>query len=114
MGSDQPAAQSEPWLCPGTALVEELDRRLLVQLRDGRKIVGVLRSFDQFANLVLEGAIERIVVGTLYCELPLGLFIIRGENVVLLGEIDPAKCVCVAARRVCADCTRGIGRLGRS
>ena len=28
---------------PGTALVEELDKRLLVQLRDGRKIVGILR-----------------------------------------------------------------------
>ncbi len=34
---------------PGTALVEELDKRLLVQLRDGRKLVGILRSFDQFA-----------------------------------------------------------------
>ena len=29
--------------CVGTALVEELDRRLLVQLRDGRKILGILR-----------------------------------------------------------------------
>lgn len=28
---------------PGAALVEELDKRLLVQLRDGRKIVGILR-----------------------------------------------------------------------
>ena len=25
------------------------------QLRDGRKIIGTLRSFDQFANLVLQG-----------------------------------------------------------
>ena len=28
---------------PGAALVEDLDKRLLVQLRDGRKIVGTLR-----------------------------------------------------------------------
>lgn len=28
----------------GIALVEELDKKLLVQLRDGRKIVGYLRS----------------------------------------------------------------------
>jgi small nuclear ribonucleoprotein (snRNP)-like protein len=41
---------------PGLAIVEELDKTLLVQLRDGRKIIGILRSFDQFANLVLEGA----------------------------------------------------------
>lgn len=32
---------------PGTALVEELDRKLLIQLRDGRKVLGTLRSFDQ-------------------------------------------------------------------
>lgn len=40
---------------PGMALVEELDKMLMVQLRDGRKVLGTLRSFDQFANLVLEG-----------------------------------------------------------
>lgn len=39
---------------PGLAIVEELDKRILVQLRDGRKVIGILRSFDQFANLVLE------------------------------------------------------------
>ena len=32
---------------PGTALLEELDKKLLVQLRDGRTLVGVMRSFDQ-------------------------------------------------------------------
>lgn len=76
---------------PGTALADELDKRLLVQLRDGRKILGFLRSFDQFANLVIDGAIERIIVGEHYCDCPLGLQLIRGENVVLLGEIDPEK-----------------------
>lgn len=76
---------------PGTALVEELDKPLLVQLRDGRKLVGILRSFDQFANLVLEKATERIIVGSLYAEVPLGLYVVRGENVVLLGEIDETK-----------------------
>jgi hypothetical protein len=39
---------------PGVSIVEELDKRLMVQLRDGRKVIGILRSFDQFANLVLE------------------------------------------------------------
>jgi U6 snRNA-associated Sm-like protein LSm1 len=68
-----------------------LDKRLLVQLRDGRKIYGFLRSFDQFANLVLDGAVERIIVGDLYCDCPLGLQLIRGENVVILGEVDSQK-----------------------
>lgn len=79
----------EPAL-PGAALAEELDKKLLIQLRDGRKIMGILRSFDQFANLVLEGAVERIIVGEQYGDIPLGLQLIRGENVVLLGEVDPA------------------------
>jgi U6 snRNA-associated Sm-like protein LSm1 len=39
---------------PGVALVEDLDKLLMVQLRDGRKVIGIMRSFDQFANLVLE------------------------------------------------------------
>jgi small nuclear ribonucleoprotein (snRNP)-like protein len=72
---------------PGTALVEELDRKLLVQLRDNRKIIGVLRSFDQFANLVLEDAVERIIVGSQYCDVPLGIYVLRGENLVLMGQV---------------------------
>ena len=70
----------------GIALVEELDKLLLVQLRDGRKLVGILRSFDQFANLVLERCVERVIVGLQYAEVHLGLHVVRGENVVLLGE----------------------------
>lgn len=76
---------------PGTALVEELDRKLLIQLRDGRKIIGVLRSFDQFANLVLEHAVERIIVGNVYSDIPLGIYLLRGENLVLMGQVDPDK-----------------------
>lgn len=34
---------------------------------------------------------ERIIVGTLYAEKPLGLYVVRGENVVLLGEVDDTK-----------------------
>lgn len=62
-----------------------------MQLRDGKKIIGILRSFDQFANLVLEGAVERIIVGEQYGDIPLGLNVVRGENVVLLGEIDETR-----------------------
>lgn len=61
--------------------------KLMVLLRDGRTLIGYLRSVDQFANLVLHKTIERIHVGTEYGDIPRGIFIIRGENVVLLGEI---------------------------
>lgn len=59
----------------------------MVLLRDGRTLIGYLRSVDQFANLVLQRTIERIHVGNEYGDIPRGVFIIRGENVVLLGEI---------------------------
>lgn len=84
---------------PGTALAEELDKKLLVQLRDGKKIIGILRSFDQFANLVLEHAVERIIVGDQYGDIPLGLNVVRGENVVLLGEIDESRAEVPASLR---------------
>jgi len=64
---------------------------MLVVLRDGRKLIGVLRSYDQFANLVLEDTVERIYHGDVYGDIHRGVFLIRGENVVLVGEIDLDK-----------------------
>ena len=65
--------------------------KILVCLRDGKTLIGVLQSFDQFGNLVLSHTVERIIVNTLYADKPVGTFILRGENIVLLGEIDSAK-----------------------
>ena len=70
------------------SLASYLDKKVVLQLRDDRKLIGVLRSFDQFANVVMEGAYERIIVGDLYCDMQLGLYVVRGENVVLTGELD--------------------------
>lgn len=72
-------------------LVVLIAEKLMVLLRDGRTLIGYLRSVDQFANLVLHKTIERIHVGTEYGDIERGIFIIRGENVVLLGEIDRDK-----------------------
>lgn len=74
-------------LCALYAVTE----KLLILLRDGRKLLGILSSFDQFANAILEGACERVIVGEIYCDIPLGLYVIRGENVVLIGELDLEK-----------------------
>ncbi|CAL9184111.1 unnamed protein product [Musa hybrid cultivar] len=89
-----------------TSLASYLDKKLLVLLRDGRKLLGILCSFDQFANVVLQGACERVIVGDLYCDIPLGLYVIRGENVVLIGEMDsereelPAHMICVSESEI--------------
>uniref|UniRef100_A0A0E0DET9 U6 snRNA-associated Sm-like protein LSm1 n=1 Tax=Oryza meridionalis TaxID=40149 RepID=A0A0E0DET9_9ORYZ len=89
-----------------TSLAGFLDKKLIVLLRDGRKLLGTLCSFDQFANVVLQGACERVIVGELYCDVPLGLYVIRGENVVLIGELDrekdelPAHMTCVSEAEI--------------
>lgn len=65
----------------------------------------MLRSWDQFANLVLTDTRERYFVSVpsagssssettppqtrnLYCDIPRGTYLVRGENVLLLGEVD--------------------------
>jgi U6 snRNA-associated Sm-like protein LSm1 len=44
----------------------------MILLRDGRTLIGFLRSVDQFANLVLHKAIERIHVGDKYGDMERG------------------------------------------
>lgn len=39
------------------------------------------------ANLVLQDAVERIFVQNLYADIPRGIYLVRGENVLVLGEI---------------------------
>ena len=48
---------------------------------------GFVLTPSQLANLVLQDTIERIFVNELYADIPRGIFLVRGENVLLLGEI---------------------------
>lgn len=43
--------------------------------------------FFSLANLVLQDTVERIFVQDIYADIPRGIFLVRGENVLLLGEI---------------------------
>ncbi|CAO2611730.1 U6 snRNA-associated Sm-like protein LSm1 [Lemmus lemmus] len=104
---------------PGTAsLIEDIDKKHLVLLRDGRTLIGFLRSIDQFANLVLHQTVERIHVGQKYGDIPRGIFVVRGENVVLLGEIGlfplctPADWSSSFQRFSCASSHLPVGALG--
>ncbi|CAF9926995.1 MAG: SM-like, degradation of cytoplasmic mRNAs and positively regulates transcription initiation [Heterodermia speciosa] len=72
-------------------LLDLTDKKLLLVLRDGRKLIGVLRSWDQFANLMLQETVERIYTKDVYADIQRGIYIVRGENVLLLGEIDLDK-----------------------
>ncbi|GFR33130.1 u6 snRNA-associated Sm-like protein LSm1 [Trichonephila clavata] len=77
---------------PGAvSLLQHLDKRLYVWLRDGRMYVGKLRSVDQFANLLLYESFERMYINKEYGDIPQGVLMIRGENVSLLGEMKEGE-----------------------
>ncbi len=71
-----------------TCLASLVDRKLLVVLRDGRNLIGFFRSYDQFANILLEGTQERHIVNARYADISMGTVIVRGENVAFFGELD--------------------------
>lgn len=41
-----------------SCLLQYLDKRLFVQLNGSRKVIGVLRGYDVFLNIVLDEAVE--------------------------------------------------------
>ena len=55
---------------------------------DGRHLVGTLKGCDQVTNIVLEDCTERIYGETGVESVPLGLFIVRGDNVAIIGDLD--------------------------
>ena len=112
---------SLPLVVGAASIVDELDKRVMIILRDGRHLIGILRSFDQFMNLIIEETYERIIVGGIfsyhhyfnlsqtclltcisllksshqivekYSDILMGLYIVRGDNIVVMGEIDTVK-----------------------
>ncbi len=45
------------------------------------------RKHTHAANLVLQDTVERVYVGNRYGDIERGVYIVRGENFVLLGEL---------------------------
>jgi U6 snRNA-associated Sm-like protein LSm8 len=72
-----------------TGLEPFVDQPISVITNDGRNIVGILKGFDQATNLILDESHERVYSTTEGVEqLVLGLYIIRGDNVAVVGELD--------------------------
>ncbi|KAF2650576.1 Sm-like ribonucleoprotein [Lophiostoma macrostomum CBS 122681] len=74
------------------ALNAYLNKKVTVLTLDGRTMVGTLLSCDGSMNLVLRDAVERIIrpadEGMNSEEVPLGLYIIRGDSVAVCGKVD--------------------------
>ncbi|RYO76306.1 hypothetical protein DL766_006443 [Monosporascus sp. MC13-8B] len=62
-----------------------LDKRLFVQLNGSRKVIGILRGYDVFLNIVLDDAVEEKDGGE---KVRLGMVVIRGNSVVMLEALE--------------------------
>lgn len=66
-----------------------VDTTISVITADGRNIVGTLRGYDQSTNLILDKCHERVYSTKAGVEqLVLGLYVIRGDNIAVVGELD--------------------------
>ncbi|KAK9382946.1 uncharacterized protein V2V93DRAFT_363878 [Kockiozyma suomiensis] len=66
-------------------LKKYMDRRLFVQLNGSRKVIGVLRGYDVFLNLVLDDAVEEKDGGE---KINIGTIVIRGNSVVMMEALE--------------------------
>mmetsp|Transcript_6484 Transcript_6484/g.17360 ORF Transcript_6484/g.17360 Transcript_6484/m.17360 type:complete len:101 (+) Transcript_6484:1057-1359(+) len=70
-------------------LANLVDTTIAVITNDGRNLVGALRGYDQATNLILADCQERVFSTKAGVEvLALGLYMIRGDNVAVVGEVD--------------------------
>ncbi|OVA02864.1 Ribonucleoprotein LSM domain [Macleaya cordata] len=73
----------------GPGLESLVDQQISVITNDGRNIVGVLKGFDQATNIILDESHERVYsTKEGVQQLVLGLYIIRGDNISIVGEVD--------------------------
>ena len=68
----------------GPDLKKYMDKRLDISLNANRKVVGVLRGYDQFMNLVLEDSQETVGKE----KLQIGTVMIRGNSIILWECLD--------------------------
>ncbi|KLO19309.1 Sm-like ribonucleo protein [Schizopora paradoxa] len=81
-----------------------IDRRVLLVLQDGRTIVGVLSGFDQRSDIILSQCKERIYsMDDPVEEVPLGLYLVKGDQILLIGEMDEAQDNAVDLSTIRAD-----------
>ncbi|XP_076917586.1 sm-like protein LSM8 [Bidens hawaiensis] len=73
----------------GPGLESVVDQLISVITNDGRNIVGILKGFDQATNIILDESHERVYSTKEGVQQHvLGLYIIRGDNISIIGELD--------------------------
>ena len=89
-----------------------LVEKVLILTADGRTLTGTLLSCDQVTNLVLGDTIERVIRPSEdpeeSVEVSHGLYLIRGENVVVCGLVDEELDASIDWVKVRGDALGGI------
>ncbi|KAL1864367.1 hypothetical protein VTK73DRAFT_5956 [Phialemonium thermophilum] len=71
-----------------------VQKKICVITADGRTLVGTLAACDAMTNLVMTTTVERVIRTPddtePSSEVPLGLYIVRGDNVCTVGLVDEA------------------------
>ena len=75
-----PWTQTVTWSHPSY-----LDKRLYIQLNGNRTLIGVLRGFDPFLNIVLEETVEQ---GTDAEQKELGSVVVRGNSIIVIEALE--------------------------
>ncbi|XP_073984236.1 small nuclear ribonucleoprotein G [Rhodnius prolixus] len=58
-----------------------MDKKLNIKLNGGRNVIGILRGFDPFMNMVVDESLEEKKDGTRH---PIGMVVIRGNSVIMV------------------------------
>ncbi|KAG4306198.1 hypothetical protein PORY_000186 [Pneumocystis oryctolagi] len=62
-----------------------MDKKLFLQLNGTRKVIGILRGYDVFLNIVLDEALEEKEGGE---KCSIGTVVIRGNSVVMIEALE--------------------------
>lgn len=62
-------------------LKKYMDKKLSLKVNGNRTVVGTLRGFDPFMNLVIDEAVEETKTGE---QNHIGMVVVRGNSIVLL------------------------------
>ncbi|KAI0528645.1 probable small nuclear ribonucleoprotein G [Dendrobium catenatum] len=68
-------------------LKKYMDKKLQIKLNANRTVIGTLRGFDQFMNLVIDNTVD--VSGNEKNDI--GMVVIRGNSVVMIEALEPVS-----------------------
>lgn len=59
-----------------------MDKKLSVKMNANRHVTGVLRGFDQFMNIVLDGTVDE------KAKVEIGMVVVRGNSIVTIEALE--------------------------